>query len=274
MIYEISIPPPPLSYFIDHFFYYEGFHSDHLMEKFLPDGSSDLLIDLTDTPKKLFSDESGLKFTSFKRSWISGIKTRYILIDASVSCMIGVHFKPGGLRPFVNFPVMELTDETFSLDTIWGDEVNLLREAILEAESIKARFGLLQSFMLKKGSSKLEKNNFTFYALQRLNAQPSIDSINDISRAAGVSQKHLINLFKKEVGLTPKQTARIMRFQNVIRTIERQKRFSWTSIAYDCDYYDQSHFIKEFREFSGINPQAYLLQKGEYLNYLPVRTGG
>ena len=128
--------------------------------------------------------------------------------------------------------------------------------------------------MLKKGSSKLEKNNFTFYALQRLNAQPSIDSINDISRAAGVSQKHLINLFKKEVGLTPKQTARIMRFQNVIRTIERQKRFSWTSIAYDCDYYDQSHFIKEFREFSGINPQAYLLQIGDYLNYLPVRTGG
>ena len=105
MIYRIHIPPPPLSYFIEHFFYYEGHQAEHTMEKFLPDGSMDLLIDLTESPKKLFHNEEGSSFTTYKKSWISGMKTEYILIDASVSSMIGVHFRPGGSYPFFDFPV-------------------------------------------------------------------------------------------------------------------------------------------------------------------------
>ena len=85
------------------------------MEKFLPDGSIDLLIDLSETPKKLFVDEKGTSYTTFKKSWISGMKTDYILIDASVSHMIGVHFKPGGCYPFVDFPVAELNNITIEL---------------------------------------------------------------------------------------------------------------------------------------------------------------
>ena len=108
MIYQIHIPKPPLSFFIAHFFYYEGYHAEHVMEKFLPDCSMDLLIDLTDTPKKLFHNEEGTTFTTYKKSWMSGMKTEYILIDASVSSMIGVHFKPGGAYPFFDFPVNEL----------------------------------------------------------------------------------------------------------------------------------------------------------------------
>ena len=105
MIYRIHIPSPPLSFFIEHFFYYEGLHAEHTMEKFLPDGSVDVLIDLTETPKKLFYDEEGTSYKLYSRSWISGMKTDYILIDASVSNMIGVHFKPGGCYPFVSFPI-------------------------------------------------------------------------------------------------------------------------------------------------------------------------
>ena len=78
MIYRIHIPPPPLSNFIEHFFYYEGYHAEHKMEKFLPDGSMDLLIDLTETPKKLFHNENGTAFTTYKKSWMSGMKTEYI----------------------------------------------------------------------------------------------------------------------------------------------------------------------------------------------------
>ncbi len=100
MIYRIHIPAAPLSFFIEHFFYYEGYQAEHIMDKFLPDGSMDLLIDLTEKPKKLFHNEEGTTYTTYKRSWISGMKTEYILIDASVSSMIGVHFRPGQLILF------------------------------------------------------------------------------------------------------------------------------------------------------------------------------
>ena len=111
MIYRIHKPGLPLSQFIDFFFYYEGFHAEHSMEKLLPDGSIDLLIDLTETPKKLYNNEEATSYTIFKKSWISGMKTNYILIDASVSNMVGVHFKPGGCYPFVDFPIVELNDD-------------------------------------------------------------------------------------------------------------------------------------------------------------------
>ena len=73
MIYRLHKPGLPLSQFIDFFFYYQELHTEHSMEKLLPDGSVDLLIDLTGSPKKLFTDEAGTSYTTFKRSWISDL---------------------------------------------------------------------------------------------------------------------------------------------------------------------------------------------------------
>ena len=274
MIYRIHIPAPPLSNFIEHFFYYEGYSAEHKMEKFLPDGSMDLLIDLTDTPKKLFHDEAGDTFTTYSKSWLSGMKTEYILIDASVSTMIGIHFKPGGAYPFFALPVSELNNMTIETDILWNIDIHYLRDAILEKDSIEDKFRLLENFFLQKGKNRLEQNVFIQYALDQLQHSPQLWTIEKLAAKTGFTQKHLINLFRKYVGLTPKQFARIARFQKVITELEQHQSVEWTSLAYDCGYFDQAHFIKEFQAFSGINPSAYLVQRGIYRNYLPIRQAG
>ena len=271
MIYQLYIPAAPLSFFIEHFFYYEGYQAAHVMEKFLPDGSMDLLIDLTDTPKKLFHNEDGSSFTTYQKSWLSGMKTEYILIDASVSCMIGVHFKPGGAYPFFDFPVNELNNLTIEMDTIWNNEICYLRDAILNTKPVNHKFGILENYLLQKGKRMTEPNPLVSYAVDQLLKSPQVWTIGQLTKKVGVTQKHLISLFKKYVGLTPKQFARISKFQKVIRLIEKQEKIEWTPVAYECGYYDQAHFIREFQAFSGINPSAYLVQKGEYCNYIPVR---
>lgn len=271
MIYRIHIPAPPLSFFIEHFFYYEGYHAEHMMEKFLPDGSMDLLIDLTETPKKLFHNEEGTTFTTYKKSWISGMKTEYILIDASVSSMIGIHFKPGGAYPFFDFPVNELNNLTIETDALWNNEIHSIREAVLNAPVIEQKFRILENFFLQKSKRRSEPNLLIKYAVDQLLHSPAVWTIDKLTKKVGVTQKHLITLFKKYVGLTPKQFARISKFQKVIQLAEKQQQIEWTSIAYECGYYDQSHFIKEFQAFSGINPSSYLVQRGEYINYLPVK---
>lgn len=270
MIYQSHIPAAPLSQFIDFFFYYEGYKADHAMEKFLPDGSVDLLIDLTDTPKKLFDNEEATSYTTFSKSWISGMKTDYILIDASVSNMIGVHFKPGGCFPFVDFPMSELNNQTIQLDMIWGSEVNSLREAILHQPAITGRFALLEQYFLQKGKSKMLNHALVQYSVDQLVRTPQMWTIRNLSDKTGVTQKHLITLFKKYVGLSPKMFSRIYKFQKVLQLIEQQKKIDWSMLAYECGYFDQAHFIREFRDFSGINPVAYLEKRGPFLNYLPM----
>lgn len=270
MIYRIYKPGLPLSQFIEFFFYYEGFHAEHSMEKLLPDGSIDLLIDLTETPKKLYHNEEATSYTVFKKSWISGMKTSYILIDASVSNMIGVHFKPGGCYPFVDFPMLELNDLTVELDHIWNKDANTIREAILHELSIDKRFSILENYFLQKGKNKMENHVLVHYSVSQLVQSPQMWTIKNLSDKTGITQKHLITLFKKYVGLSPKMFSRIHKFQKVIRLIEQQKKIDWSMLAYECGYFDQAHFIKEFQAFSGINPAAYLGKRGPHLNYLPI----
>jgi AraC-like DNA-binding protein len=271
MLYQIHIPAEPLSFYIEHFFYYEGYQAGHTMEKFLPDGSMDLLIDLTETPKKLFHNEDGTSYTTYKKSWISGMKTEYILIDASVSSMIGVHFRPGGAFPFFDFPVNELNNLTIEMDAIWNNEIHRVRDAILNTSLISHKFNILENYFLQKSKREPESNPLIKYAVDQLLSSPQVWTIDQLSKKIGISHKHLISLFKKFVGLSPKQFARIAKFQKVIQLVEKQQQIEWTPLAYECGYYDQAHFIKEFEAFSGVNPSAYLTQRGEYMNYLPVR---
>jgi AraC-like DNA-binding protein len=270
MIYRLHIPAYPLSQFVEFLFYYEGYHAPHQMEKFLPDGSIDLLIDLTETPKKLFHTEEGISCTTLKKSWISGMKTDYILIDASVSNMIGVHFRPGGCFPFVDFPVSELNNLTVELDFIMGNEIHSIRDAILHAKSIESKFQILEQFLFEKGKRKMQPHLLVDYSVNQLLSAPQMWTIDRLTRKTGITQKHLITLFKKHVGLAPKMFARISKFQKIIQLVENRQKIDWTSLVYECGYFDQAHFIKEFRAFSGINPSSYLVQRGEYQNYLPV----
>ena len=85
----------------------------------------------------------------------------------------------------------------------------------------------------------------------------------------GYSQKHLIKIFKDHVGLTPKSFLKVVRFQRAVQDIEKRGRINWSAVALDAGYFDQSHFIADFRAFSGYTPENYLLRRGQHLNYIP-----
>ena len=78
-------------------------------------------------------------------------------------------------------------------------------------------------------------------------------------------------MFKEHVGVTPKDFLKVIRFQNAIQQIEKQISVKWTDIAYDSGFYDQSHFIADFKKFSGYTPAQYLKIKGNTLNYIPIK---
>lgn len=271
MLHKLLIPQPPLSRFVENLWLVEGHTADYTREKILPDGAIELIIDLDSEPKAIFDGEASASFRTVKKAWISGERTRYIVIGAARNqSMVGIRFRPGGAYPFFKFPISELSESVTELDLIWGSLVDEIRDELLEVATPEQRLPRLESFLLRQAKRSLESNRSVSFAIHQLQHSPQFLAIRDLANTIGITQKHLISQFEKVVGLRPKSFARVCKFQKVVNLLEQQQALEWAAIASECGYYDQAHFIHEFQAFSGLNPSAYLTRRGDYLNYIPI----
>jgi hypothetical protein len=134
MIFCRHIPKPPLAQHIAWLWFYEGLNPAHRREHVLPDGTFEFIVDLCHEPRKLFRRRPPRDYQSFRRGWLSGTHSEYIVIDALPnSSMIGAHFKPGGAAPFLGIPAQEVADAVVQMDEIWGQSALELREQLLAA---------------------------------------------------------------------------------------------------------------------------------------------
>lgn len=271
MRYRVRAPSEPLRPFVDHLWFFDDLVAAHDRERVLPDGTCEFIVNLSPEPRKLFDRDEPARFTPFRRGWLSGTHSRFLVIDMLPgSSLIGVHFRPGGIAPFVPMPAGEIAENVFEFDGVWGAHVIALRDALLEQPTIEAKFDHFEKFLLRLGRGKLGGDPAVRYALARFEQQPHTAAISDVAGELGWSHKHFIDRFRDAVGLTPKRFCRIRRFQAALRQISRAQPVEWIRLAHDGGFADQAHFVHEFQAFSGINPSAYLTQSGEYMNFVPI----
>lgn len=271
MILRTHIPEPPLDRFVAGFVYYEGYRPDHLIDRFLPDGNVELIIDLGEEPKYVYDNETLRKIQTCRRVWASGVRSEPISIfSGNGAAMLIVNFRKGAAHPFFPVPMDEVADRVVGADLLWGGLFEELRERLLAADGIKRRFRIAEQFLLANFRSKLEINPCVEYAVGRIKDEPAGINLGRLNREIGYSQKHFISMFKKQVGLTPKKYLRINRFQKALGEIERSGKIDWARIAQKCGFYDQAHFIADFKRFSEFTPEVYLKKKNHLVNYVPV----
>jgi AraC-like DNA-binding protein len=269
MVYEMYRPTGVLTKYVEFFWFFDDFFPGYTLERVLPQGSFELVIDLREIPRKLFTNSDQTDWRAYRRAWLSGPHSRFIVIDVlPASSMIGVHFRPGGASAFIPFPADELADRVEELDRIWGGTALELREQLLAAKNPAAKFLLLERFLLDQLQD--DQCAAVDFAIGELIAQPATASISELASHTGLSHKHFISCFRQRVGLTPKRFCRIRRFQQALREIETRGALDWSGVAAETGYYDQTHFINDFRTFSGLNPSRYLMDRGEYLNFVPL----
>jgi len=276
MIYLTHVPRPPLSEFVHLLWLYEGYKQPHAKERILPTGEMEIVINLVEDQTRLYDrDNTGLCQT-FGGSMISGAHCEYQVIDtAEQRSVIGVHFRPGGAFPFLRMPAGELRDMTVSLDTLWGAAAVDLRDRLLEASTHQARFEILEQVLLAelvRGPAKTiqDRHAAVQFALRWFVAKPHMTTIAGVLDQIGLSPKRFIQVFRDETGFTPKVFCRIRRFQRALDRMEGRKSVEWPGVALDCGYFDQAHFIHDFRAFSGINPSSYLLHQTPHRNHVPL----
>ena len=256
------IPSPPLNQYVDFYWYYVDFSPDHDREHVLPDGTFELIVNLQEIPRKLFHDADSTGYDPFQRGWISGAHAKFLIIDAlPQSSMIGVHFKPGGAAAFLGVPSDELAGQVVELDAVWGSAVWDWRNQLLAARTPDSKFSILERLLSHRfAQRKLRRRHVDVvaWALDRYMAEPDLQTITSVSSRVGFSHKHFIDLFRRQTGLSPKVFCRIRRFQKALLEVQTRAEINWADVACSCGYFDQSHFVHDFKKFSGLNPSAYL----------------
>jgi AraC-like DNA-binding protein len=162
---------------------------------------------------------------------------------------IGVRFRPGMAAGFVRVPGCHTTDQLLPLDDVWGAQGRQLGARIGEAKSPAQSIALLEAELVDASTPGVVQK-ISAYIVER-RGQVRVD---DLAFEAAMSSRQLRRLFLEEMGLTPKHFCRVIRFRHSLPRLHGTRRGDWTKVALDCGYYDQAHFINEFREFSGYTP--------------------
>ncbi len=271
MIFQAHIPRPPLDKFIGVFIYFERVEHAHAVDRFLPNGDTEILIDFHDTPQFIYDNNSLKEIQACHHIWASGVRTEPITIPSgNGAAMMVISLKKGMAAPFFPFPMEEISDCVVDADLIWGSDFGDLRERLLDETDIGRRFFMVEEFLLWKFSSRLNVNPCVEFAVNEMTHRPDNLSIARMNEKIGYSQKHFTEMFRKNIGVTPKSYLKIMRFQKAVRTIDEADSIEWDMIAQECGFYDQAHFINDFKHFSGFTPEQYAQIHMNYQNYVPV----
>lgn len=271
MILEIHVPTYPLNQFIESFVYYKDYEPSHRVDRLLPDGNVNVVIDLTDYPKFIYDNHTLKEIQACRNVWFSGIRNRYITIPSGRdSEMFILNFHKGKAYPFVEMPMHELTDYVVDAELVMTNEILNMRETLLSLATVQQKFQFAENHLLRSFGRKLVANPFIDFAVNQILDVPNQNSIERISNQVGYSQKHLIQLFKEHVGMNPKSFLKIIRFQKAIQEIEQSRTANWSHVALESGYYDQAHFINDFRNFSGFTPGNYLKAKSDFTNYIAI----
>ncbi len=229
-----------------------------------------MVVDLTEEPKYIYDNQSLTELQACRKVWISGMRNSFISISALPgSSMFVVRFRAGMAKPFLHMPVDEIENRVVDAELIVPG-IAAVREQMLAAPSPEAKVRIMQSYLMKRCGEAEPIHPVVLHALNRINTLASGIVIGEVVGECGYSHKHFIKLFKNEVGTSPKTFLRIMKFQQAIQALERRNSVDWVQLAHDCGYYDQAHFINEFREFCGFTPVEYMKEKGEFVNYIPI----
>jgi methylphosphotriester-DNA--protein-cysteine methyltransferase len=151
-----------------------------------------------------------------------------------------------------------MNNQVVPLDTIWGQAVSEIRERLQAARTVEAGFALFEQLLLARFREAPYSLNSVQQAVIEIAQHHGALSIRRLSEHIGFSQNHLGNQFKRFVGIPPKEVARFYRFAHALRSLDSQPSVDLTLIAHQTQFYDQSHFNKDFVAFTGYRPSDYV----------------
>lgn len=142
---------------------------------------------------------------------------------------------------------------------VFGEETSAqLTQEMIQAGDTKARIAIVEDFLLNRLSDKGTIDSIVQSTIETMFATKGGSAINAILKNDSSKRRQLEKAFKRKIGISPKQLGKVIRLQAALKRVLNRQSETLTEIAYESEYYDQAHFIKDFKEFTGTTPKKFL----------------
>lgn len=230
-------------------------------QKIIPDGYPELIFHYGDPYRISISGE----WEQQSKYLVAGqIRNHFYLENTGSSGMIGIKLQPAALHELFGLVMAPLTDQVIPFEEVFPDQLpalNRVLEALPDHEQVIA---LIEQWL--SALPVYTVSNPVRRALCLIFEKKGMVEVSELVIRSGVVERHLQRLFKRQVGVSPKFYCRIVRFSYIFQLIE-EKDFSWAHVAFKSGFSDQSHFIKNFKEFTGEDPTKYLFEMENLANF-------
>lgn len=241
MLIEHIQPCAALAPFVDRYWSWEGEPGERIaLPTLLPGTGAELVFDCRGRGSRLLC-----------------VRRRLLALgEAGEVGFIAVRFRAGMLSRFVDMPLAELADQDVTAVQLWGRDAAVLERRIANACSTSARASLIEGFLLRRlgtapAISPVERAAALIYRDHRA-------SIDHVANACGLGRRQLERRFMQLLGQTPAEVRRTSRLQKTVRALMLDPTFGPLDAALAHGYFDQSHFIRDFRDLAGTTPLRYL----------------
>jgi AraC-like DNA-binding protein len=221
----------------------------------VPDGCMKLIFHYGDLYRHYADDGDSI---CLPKSFLIGQLTKpYEVEPTGETGTFFVCFHPNGFFPFATFPIKEMENTAVPLEKLFGKDGLEIGQKILFAETTSERIDLIETFLLNRLTSKATIDNIVKTTVETILTANGQLSISELSKQNNINRRQLVRKFSSSIGLSPKQLSKTMRIQSTLKTLLSKEVTSLTDLAYDNDYFDQAHFIKDFKEFTGLTPKEF-----------------
>lgn len=251
-------PPLPLATYVESIWRVRG-PAPYRRSAVLPNGALQLMLNLG-APHRLVGLGGLPSDRRFAGAWIAGLQEQALLIEAPpLTHLLAIRFRPGGAHAFLPLPLVELSNAVIDASDVIGAAADELRQRLEAAAAWPEQVQVVVQWLLARLRPREREHRLILRALAALQT-PHQGTVAAACEQLGLSNKHLIHLFRSVVGLPPKTLARVQRFHRALQRLPAGE--GRAALAVDLGYVDQAHFTREFRAFAGVTPTEYLARRG------------
>lgn len=215
----------------------------------------------------IVADINGKTFASKEHDiTLTGLVDVPVILDADKDVAtetIGIEFSPQGAYRFFHFTLNDIQNQIYSLSDVMGNQGKQLIEHINNTISLQQKIFLLQQFLLKQFSLNDEDSIFE-YCIEKITASKGRITIKELEKKTGYSSRWLNMKFNEKLGVSPKNLSSIIRFKQYYQALINGDEKSFSKNDFYELYYDQSHFIKSFKRFTGLPPSKFEKQINDF----------